>query len=463
MFVGRLTELNALNKAYKRDGFQFAVVYGRRRVGKTALVNEFIRNKRAVYFSAVESTIESNIAQLSEQILSVLTPSAPRNPFATFGDAVQFCFEQARNRRIVVVIDEYPYLAESDRSVSSVLQNAIDKWQGKSQLFLILCGSSMSFMENQVMGYKSPLYGRRTSQLKVLPFDYFDSAKMYPTFGDEDKIALYAITGGVPEYASRLDASLSVRDNLLDLLFDQSGRLFEEPSNLLKQELKSPQTYNAIIAAIASGHTRLGEIATAANIETSQCSNMLKILISLGLVKKELPAVNPNARKSIYVLADQMFRFWYRFVLPNKSRILAGVGDTVCDEVLSEHLSAFLGYTFEECAKQYMWRVLRSKSSPVNFREVGRWWGGSRVERREEEIDFVAWNDASAIFGECKWRNAPTGVDVLDGLIYRSENFEQFDEKHFWLFSKSGYTDALKDRAAALRNVHLVELPDMFE
>jgi AAA+ ATPase superfamily predicted ATPase len=461
MFVGRSAELNALNKAYNRGGFQFAVIYGRRRVGKTALVNEFARGKNAIYFSAVESTIENNLALLSEQILSALAPNAPRNPFAAFGDAVQFCFEHARDKRVVFIIDEYPYLAESHRAVSSLLQNAIDKWQDKSRLFLILCGSSMSFMENQVLGYKSPLYGRRTSQLKILPFDYFDSAKMYPTFSNEDKIALYGITGGVPEYASRIDASLSVRDNLLDLLFDHTGRLFEEPSNLLKQELKSPRTYNAIIGAIASGHTRLNEIATAANIETSQCSNMLNTLISLGLVKKELPTVNPNPRKSIYVLADQMFRFWYRFVLPNQSRILAGVGDTVCDEVVSD-LSAFLGYAFEECAKQYMWRLLRSKSSPIDFREVGRWWGGNRAERREEEIDLIAWNDTAAIFGECKWRNAPTGVDVLDELIRRSENFGQFSEKRFWLFSKSCYSDTIKERAAQSSNVRLLELTDMF-
>ncbi|MDR0445672.1 MAG: ATP-binding protein [Oscillospiraceae bacterium] len=462
MFIGRKAEIEALNKAYNRDGFQFAVIYGRRRVGKTALVNEFARGKTAIYFSAAETTIGNNLALLSEQILGALAPDAPRNPFATFLDAIRFCFERARDRRTVLIIDEYPYLAAGDRSVSSVIQNEIDRCQADSRMFLILCGSSMSFMENQVLGYKSPLYGRRTLQLKILPFDYYDSAGMYPEFNLEDKITLYGVTGGVPEYTSRIDTTMSVRDNLRELLFDRSGRLFEEPSSLLKQEMKSPQTYNAIIAAIASGHTRQGEIATAAGIETSQCSDMLDTLISLGLVKKELPAVNPNPRKGIYALADQMFRFWYRFVLPNQSRIIAGVGDAVLDGLMPEALNTFLGYTFEECAKQYMWRLLRAGESPVSFREVGRWWGGSRARHREEEIDLIAWDDSAAIFGECKWRNTQTGTDALDELIRRAEGFGQFGERHYWLFSKSGYTPALIEKAAGRADIRLVELADMF-
>ncbi|MDR0671166.1 MAG: ATP-binding protein [Oscillospiraceae bacterium] len=458
MFVGRKSELATLKKLYNRPGFQFVVVYGRRRVGKTALINEFVRGKPNVFFAASESSAMDNLVSLSRCVGGSMTAPV----FGDYESVLTEIFLRAARERFVFVIDEYPYLAEAYRGVSSLLQVLIDKHQQNSQLFLILCGSSMSFMENQVLGYQSPLYGRRTAQCKVLPFDYFDCAEMYPSFSNEDKIALYGVTGGVPEYAARIDPMLSLRDNLLDLLFDSSGRLFEEPPNLLKQELKNPQTYNSIISAIASGHTRLNEIATAAGIETSQCSHMLATLISLGLVKKELPTVSPNPRKGIYLLADQMFRFWYRFVLPNQSRILVGIGDVVCDEVLSDQFHAFLGLTFEECCKQYMWRLLRAKSAPVNFREVGRWWGSNRAERREEEIDIIAWNATAAIFSECKWRSASTGLDALDELVRKSQIFGQFNEKHHWLFSQSGYTDALKERAAHEKSVRLVELWEMF-
>ena len=155
MFVGRKNELEVLNKSYKQDAFQFPVIYGRRRVGKTTLINEFRRGKKAIYFVAVQSTAKENLEILSAQILAVLAPESPKNPFRTFREAIEYVFERARTERIIFAIDEYPYLAGSDLSVSSVLQAAIDKYQADSKLFLILCGSSMSFMENQVMGYEA--------------------------------------------------------------------------------------------------------------------------------------------------------------------------------------------------------------------------------------------------------------------------------------------------------------------
>ena len=460
MFVGRQAELESFAKQYNRNQFQFAVVYGRRRVGKTTLINEFCTGKKAVYFVAIESTAKENLAIFSRQILSVLAPDAPQTPFPSFTDAIEYVFIRAQKERIVLVIDEYPYLAEGDKSVSSVLQAAIDKHQDDSKLFLILCGSSMSFMENQVLGYKSPLYGRRTSQFKVLPLSYYDSAEMLHGFTKDEQITLYGITGGIPEYISRINNSLSLRDNIQDLFFDPSGRLFEEPSNLLKQELKMPQTYNGIITAIATGSSRINEIATKTGIETSQCSNMLQTLIGLGLVKKEQPAAMSHSRKSIYVLSDQMFIFWYRFVLPDMSRILAGFGHKVCDEVLAR-LSGHTGYAFEECAKQYMWRRLGADGLPVAFKHIGRWWGTEPKEKREEEIDFIAWADDGAIFGECKWKTTAVGEDILDELIRKSKLLPQFAHRTYALFSRTGFTEALKKRAALADDIMLVTAAEM--
>jgi AAA+ ATPase superfamily predicted ATPase len=281
MFVARNQELRSLQKLYEKEKFQFAVLYGRRRVGKTTLINEFCKGKKAVYFVAVQSTRKENLEVLSAQILSVLAPNAPRNPFGSFREAVDYVFAMAERERFVFAIDEYPYLAEGDASVSSVLQAAIDRYKAGSKLFLLLCGSSMSFMERQVLSSKSPLYGRRTAQFKLLPFDYLDSAQMLPGFSREEQLTFYGVTGGVPEYLARVDHRLSLRENVQELFFDPSGRLFEEPSNLLKQELKMPQTYNGIITAIAQGSSKLNEIATKVDIPTSQCSKMLGTLISL--------------------------------------------------------------------------------------------------------------------------------------------------------------------------------------
>jgi len=462
MFVGRKNELEILNKAYQKDSFQFPVIYGRRRVGKTTLINNFCKNKKTIYFVAVQSTAKENLEILSAQILSALAPEAPKNPFSSFRDAFEYVFNQAMHERIIFTIDEYPYLAKSNSAVSSILQAAIDKHQENSKLFLILCGSSMSFMEKQILSSKSPLYGRRTSQLKLLPFDYLESAEMLPGFTNEEKIIFYSITGGIPEYLFRVDNQLSLQENVRDLFFDPSGRLFEEPTNLLKQELKIPETYNAIITAVADGSSKLNEIATKVDIETSQCSKMLATLISLGLVRKEYPVTETNSKKSIYLLADGMFIFWYRFVLPDLSRITAGLGETVCEEVFEEQLANHTGHAFEECVKQYMWRVLKKKESPISFKKIGRWWGSNPKERREEEIDFIAFSGDKAIFGECKWRGAQIGEDVLNELVRKSALFPQFKSSHYMLFSKSGFKTSLRDKAEKQDNILLVGLDELF-
>ena len=463
MFVGRKNELESLIKSYRRDSFQFPVIYGRRRVGKTTLINEFCKGKKTVYFVAVQSTAKENLEILSAQILSALAPDAPRNPFPSFREAVDYVFERARTERIIFAIDEYPYLAGSDIAVSSILQAAIDKHQGDSKLFLILCGSSMSFMEKQVLGYKSPLYGRRTAQYKLLPFDYLESAEMLPGFTHEEKIVLYGVTGGIPEYLSRIDNTLSLQENARDLFFDPSGRLFEEPSNLLKQELKIPETYNAIITAIADGRSKLNEIATKVGIETSQCSKMLSTLMSLGLVRKEYPVTEAKSKKTIYLLDDWMFVFWYRFAMPELSRITAGLGGDVCEEVFAGQLSSHIGHAFEECVKQYMWRALKAKKLPVSFKKIGRWWGTNPKERREEEIDFIAFAGEHAIFGECKWRNEPMGKETLDELTRKTGLFPHFSNKHYMLFSKSGFNDSLTGYASEQGNITLVNVDDLFD
>ena len=469
MFAGREKELKELENYYKEDTFHFAVFYGRRRVGKTTLINKFRENKKAIYFAAAETTAKENLELLSAQILSVLTPEAPVNSFNSYNSAFEYCFKAAMKKRLIFVIDEYPYLAESDRAVSSLLQALIDKYHNNSRLFLILCGSSMSFMENQVLGYKSPLYGRRSCQFKIEPFNYFECAKMLPGFNNAEIISLYGICGGIPEYISRINNNLSVQKNTENLFFNPTGRLFEEPSNLLKQELKSPQTYNAIISAIASGATKMNEIASIAGIETSQCSNMLNTLISLGIVKKEYPVGEKKpSRKTIYLLADFMFRFWYSFTRPNQSRIQMGFGKKVSDEIFDKStgkIESYMGHIFKECAIQFLWRKMGEEN---NFSAIGKWWGPNPIEKKEEEIDILAIgadkkSAETALFGECKWRNIRTGNDILENLIRKSALLTNYPKKRYILFSKSNFSNQLIDNAAKQKDTMLIGLDDMFK
>jgi AAA+ ATPase superfamily predicted ATPase len=205
----------------------------------------------------------------------------------------------------------------------------------------------------------------------------------------------------------------------------------------------------------------LNEIATKTGIETSQCSNMLNTLISLGLVKKEYPVTEENTRKTIYLLDDFMFKFWYRFVLPNISRINAGLGRVVCGEVFDgQQINNYTGYVFEYCCKQYMWRI--ALNLPFNFQKIGRWWGNNKKEKREEEIDFIACSNDSAVFGECKWTNEPVSWYAFDEIARKSNLFPQFKSKYYMLFSKSGFDGKLTEQVKPNNNIKLVYLSDMF-
>ena len=280
MFYCRDSELEKMNRRYDNGQFECIVIYGRRRVGKTALINEFCKGKPTILFSALDSTEQENLETLSRAVFAYKYPGSDMGArFDTYEDAFNEIGRIASEERLVFVIDEYPYLAKAKSAVSSILQHLIDHRWVHTKLYLILCGSSMSFMENQVLGHESPLYGRRTGQFKIEPLNYRETAVFHPELSEEDNALIYGITGGVPHYINKLGVRGSVDDALLENLFDRSGYLFEEPENLLKQELREPAVYNAVIRAIAEGASRMNEIATKTGTETGPCSKYIHTLM----------------------------------------------------------------------------------------------------------------------------------------------------------------------------------------
>lgn len=459
MFIGRNTELKTLDKLYRSNKFEFAVIYGRRRVGKTALINEFSRDKDTIFFTGVETNAKQNLENFSRCIMEYQTGFAVDSSFASFQAALEYVFQLAQEKRLVLVIDEYPYVARALKSFASTLQLLIDKNKDSSKLFLILCGSSMSYMEDNVLAYKAPLYGRRTAQLKIQPFDFFESCRYFENFSGEDKALAYGIMGGTPQYLMQLDDRLSIEDNIKNTHLNPASSIFEEPNNLLKQEVREPAIYNAVITAIATGASKMSEISGKIDEDTSVCATYIKNLISLGIVKKEMPYGEKSGRKTIYSIEDNMFRFWYRFVPENTSLISRGAADLAYSRIAPE-LSAYMGGVFEEICKQYLWRLLLAGKCAVSFTELGRWWGTNPKTRTQEEIDIMGTDKDSALFGECKWTNDKVDLGVLKTLVERSSLFH-FKRTHFYLFSKSGFTKGCIDRAAELGNVSLVSYGDM--
>ena len=460
MFIGRDRELNTLDKLYRSDKFEFVVIYGRRRVGKTALINQFIDDKKSIYFMGVESNEKQNLENFSKSIIEFSSGIETETSFASFQAALEYAFKLAEKERVILAVDEYPYVARASRSLASTLQLLIDKYKDTSKLMLILCGSSMSYMEDHVLAYKAPLYGRRTAQMKIQPFDFEESCRYLDNLSDEDKALIYGIVGGTPQYLLQMSDKLSVEENIKNTYLNPMSFLYEEPINLLKQEVREPAIYNAIITAIAAGYSRMSEISSKVGEDTNVCSNYIKNLINLGIIQKETPYGEKASKKSIYSIEDNMFYFWYRFVLDNNSVIARGAADLVYKRI-EPQLPHYMGRVFEEICKQYLWKQLLLGNVPIEFISLGRWWGNDPIQKSQAEIDIMGEQDEeSALFAECKWRNEKVDLDILDTLIDRSKLF-RYRKVHYYLFSKSGYTKGCMEKAVKMGNVTLVSYEDI--
>lgn len=461
MFIGRKTELQQLNTLYKQDNFQCVIIYGRRRVGKTTLINEFIKDKDAVYFTGIESTAKDNLENFSRSIAALNNANTDNAPvYKDFRSALIDIDALAQNRKIVLVIDEYPYLARSYRPISSLLQELIDtKFKNNANLFIILCGSSMSFMEKQVLGYQSPLYGRRTAQFHIRPFTFYEAAAYYKNFSNEDLAVIYGITGGIPLYMSFITDTLSLKDNIINTFLTPSGYMYEEPFNLLNQELREPAMYNAIIRAVATGSSRISEIASKVGIENAAATSYVDKLIELGIMEKEVPAGTAGkSRKSIYGIKDGMFRFWYKFIPENNILVQRNMPEAAWTNI-QPHINEYMGKVFENICADYL--LENYTNLPVQFQNFGRWWGNNPKMKREEEIDIVAANNDKAILCECKWRNEKTDKDVLETLLERRKLLPWFNECYYYIFSKSGFTAACQQLANENDKVKLITYKDM--
>ena len=433
MFIGRTAEMSELNRLYGTGSFEMPVIYGRRRVGKTRLITEFIQGKKAIYFQARRTNAEANLHGFSQAILAGSVGAAGVS-FRSFDEAFDALATMARTGRLIVVIDEYPYLAQSNPEISSLLQDKIDHLYKETRLMLILCGSSLSFMEEQVLGYESPLYGRRTAQFKIMPLDFTTTLGLWQSMSREDAAVCYGMTGGIPAYIEKVDPAVSLKDNIKRLFLTPTGYLFEEPSNLLLQECRNPEQYDAIVDKLAS----------------------------LGIVERELPLNETSNKRAVYLLSDQMFRFWYKFVPQNIGLIQNDMAEMAYKRI-EPHISDYMGTVFELICRQYVYELARAGQLDVVPASVGRWWGTDNRAHTQEEIDLIVDDgEGAALFAECKWRNEPAGEDVLQKLVYRSELFRR-QRKSYALFSKRGFTQGCLDAAESRGDVKLISFAEMCE
>lgn len=472
MFINRHQELAALERMFQSEVAEFFVLYGRRRVGKTELLLQFCKDKRSIYFLASQLKERDHLQQLTEIARHVINdPLLQSLAFNDWESVLIYFAQQAQEERLVLVLDEFQYLCEDNAALPSLIQRFWDLHGKNSKLLLILCGSQVSFMEREVLAERSPLYGRRTGQLRLMPLSYRDSGCFFSECPANEKLVAYGVLGGIPAYLNQFALRFSnyspsnysqrmLEQYIKNELLTPQGYLFDEVNFLLRTELREPRTYASLLHAIAGGATRLNEISQRVGLDATSVNKYLSVLRELGLVKRETPVTDrapQKGKKGLYKIADNYVKFWFRFVLPNWSLIESGNTDLVYEQMIAPNLSHYMGEIFEDVCRQYI-SLHWGEKLKVAPKQVGAHWGSNL------EIDVLTENvDESHWFGECKWWNAPVGENVLNHLIENAAKVPDQWKRNprYILFSANGFTDALKWRAEK-EGVFLIEVNDLF-
>lgn len=452
MFIGRERELASLKEFYDKDGIGMTVIYGRRRIGKSTLIAEFVKDKKRIFYTATKVGKTRNLELFSRQVVDLFMPGMENISFETLEAVFDFIDKNIGDEKIVLVIDELPYWAEKDEALLSVLQKYIDTVWNDKNLKIILCGSALSFMEKKVLSEKSPLFGRRNSQIKLEAFNYLDAAKFVLNYSNEDKAICYGITGGVAKYLSMIDSNKSIDENIVRLFFRTDGYLYDETRNLLTQEFSDISLVNNIVEQIASGENALNIIAAKIGEKAQTVLYSLEKLRNMGLIeKKKCITDEKNKKKTQYVLKDYMFKFWYEFIPKATSVIEMGQGEIYYTKVVKPVLHSFMESIFEEMCRHYTLMKGITGEYGCFIASVGTWWGVENITEKDGEvrdqsadIDVVALSevDKKAVVGECKFKNEKIDKGIYDTLIRRSKLISaKYKVSKFIFFSLSGYTD----------------------
>lgn len=444
MFYNRENELALLEREHARKRASFTVIYGRRRVGKTSLLNYFMRDKPAIYYYATETTAKYQIESFSRQIVQFLDKEYLQNTsFSGLENLLEFTADHLSDKgsKIIVAIDEYPVLSMAVPGCSSILQKIWDLHLSRKNVHLILCGSSMSMMHSEILDYTSPLYGRRTANIHLQPMRFRDIRYFLPNMPAMAQMNVYAALGTVPKYLEMYDAERDFWDNIRGNVLHKDSYLYQEARFLLKDELAEPATFFSILQAVAGGHTRIGDLGSRLGVSSSHLSRYMKKLYELDLLAREVPVTEKNPLKSKlgrYRFRDRYLRFWFEYVFRNSSLLESGHIDTVLQEIKNSFTERFVAHAFEDYVLE---RIQEEPGRFLGFipTKIGRWW------TNKQEIDLVAIGDKNVAYIECKWREQLVGYDVYADLKAKSADVGYAADPLYVLFSKNGFRQSLKE------------------
>jgi len=481
MFIGREQELQFFEEKYTASGGQLIVLYGRRRIGKTEALRRFCNGKPHVFYSSREISDHKQLVAFSERILRAGSPAARyTNVFPDWETAIKGIIDlPTDDKKKLLVIDEFPYICKGNPSIPSMLQSLWDEVLKNQNVMIILCGSSMSFIEKEILSSENPLYGRATGIYKMNELPFNDAVKFFPDYCAQDKILTYSILGGIPHYLRQFDPSVSLKENIVKNILTKGCVLYSEVEFLARQELREPAMYNTLIEAIALGNTQLNDIFLKTQIDRPKISVYLKNLIELGIIEREFSVLSGEKEKAastrgLYFVADNFFRFWFRFVVTNLTDLETGDSIGVYEHFVRHQLNDFASHAFEHICLEFLHRKNRFGELSFRAAKLGRWWGKitqiivtedgkTKYKSVETEIDIVASDSGlkNYILCECKFRNTKADFTDLVLLKEKSSIVKQGAKVQYILFSKSGFSDALITEAGNDSNVTLYTLSDI--
>lgn len=463
-FIGRKNELHTLNTEYNRNS-SFVVIYGRRRVGKTTLIKEFLKNKTAFYYLATEELESQSMKRLANVIARTTKNTLLQKiEFTDWLDLFQLIADYKPEEKKVLVIDEFPYLVRTNSAFPSILQNAWDEFLKDSNVMLILSGSLIGMMQKHALSYDSPLYGRRTAQMRLTPLP-FTSIYETQNLPFEQAVEQFALTGGVPKYLEFFEDGRPLEEQLKDAVFSKNGFLYEEPNFLLKSEFLTAVNYFSIIKTIADGNHKLGKIASALVQESSSLTPYLSTLSDLGFIEKRTPITEKNpekSRKGLYFIADNFLRFWFCYVYPYKGELELDNMQIVLDEIHKDFKEKFVAFAYEDICKDIFAKLCSNNAISFVPSRIGSYWLNDYDGDTEIVVMSVDHQNKQVFAGECKYHTKPVDAPVYFALKEKVDNAAEIRKSFpkyniiYGLFSKSGFTKRMLDIAKQNPNILLI-------
>lgn len=422
-FKNRIKELKLLNDLYNQGKSKLIILYGRRRVGKTELLKEFLKKNKGIYILARQESEFEQLKKVSSQVAEYYKDEVLKlNPFSNWDSLFVYL---AKKPRIPIVFDEFPYIVQSTKKITSLLQDYWDNYFSKKNSFIVLCGSSITMME-KLLHKTSPIYGRRTEQILLEPLKFKDACLFFPKNMDfKDRVLYYSILGGMPAYLLEFDFNKGIKQNIIENIARKNKFLYQDVLFTLREELKEPRNYFSILYSIAKGNTKQGKIVNDTGFEKSFINKYLGVLIDLHLVERRVPITEKNharSRNGIYLLKDNFFKFWFKFIFENQEYIEQEKQEKLLNEKIMPDLNGFVGVIFEEVVLSEL--IKDEKYKNYLF---GRWWD----KNSEADIVGIDSSNKKILIGEVKFKKL-TKIEInsiKNSLIEKAKKINVFGFK----------------------------------